>query len=30
MKNIQLVKAHYKLENLETGIVNLYYKVDDK
>ena len=30
MKNMQLVKAHYKLENLETGIVNLYYKVDDK
>lgn len=30
MKNMQLVRAHYKLENLETGIVNLYYKVDDK
>ena len=30
MKNMQLVKAHYKLENLETGTVNLYYKVDDK
>ena len=30
MKNMQLVKAHYKLENLETGTVDLYYKVDDK
>ena len=30
MKNMQLVKAHYKLENLETGILDLYYKVDDK
>lgn len=30
MKNMQLVEAHYKLENLETGTVNLYYKVDDK
>lgn len=30
MKNMQLVRAHYKLENLETGTVNLYYKVDDK
>lgn len=30
MGNMQLVKAHYKLENLETGTVNLYYKVDDK
>ncbi len=30
MKNMQLVKAHYKLENLEIGTVDLYYKVDDK
>lgn len=30
MKNMQLVEAHYKLENIETGTVNLYYKVDDK
>ena len=30
MKNMQLVRAHYKLENLETGRVNLCYKVDDK
>lgn len=30
MKNMQLVKVHYKLENLDTGIVNLYYKVDNK
>lgn len=30
MGNMQLVKAHYKLENLENGKVDLYYKVDDK
>lgn len=30
MENMQLVRAHYKLENLETGTINLYYKVDDK
>ncbi|MBS5864477.1 MAG: hypothetical protein KIC54_07325 [Clostridium sp.] len=28
--NMQLVKAHYKLESLEKGTTSLYYKVDDR